>query len=86
MSKLPAIPDFVDEPGSIGTAVRAIKQVVEILSGQRQGQSLGAPSVFVQEYEPKGDLITSFKKGDQWINPLTKKMSFWDGRLWVELA
>lgn len=82
MSNLPTIPDFTDEPSSIGTALRAVKQVVEIVSGQRQGPSYGAPQMFVQENEPVTSRVTSFKTGDFWINTATKKLNYWDGQQW----
>ena len=86
MSKFPTIPDFTENLQSMGTALRAMKQVIEIVGGQRQGQSLGAPQVFVQENEPTLSPSTSFSTGDQWIKPSTRVMSFWDGRQWLALA
>ena len=86
MSKLPAIPDFTDEPQSLGTALRTVKQAVEIIGGQRQGQSLGAPQVFVQPVEPTTSRLTSFNRGDQWINDDTDQMYYWDGRQWKPLV
>jgi hypothetical protein len=85
MSNLPTIPDFTDDAASIGTALRAMKQVVEIIAGQRQGPSFGAPQVFVQELEPVTSRVTSFKTGDLWVNILTTKLFYWDGRLWQQL-
>lgn len=82
MSKLPTVPDFTDDPQSIGTALRAVKQAVEIIGGQRQGQSLGAPQVFVQPNEPRPARLTAFNIGDQWINDATDQMSYWNGREW----
>lgn len=86
MSKLPNVPDFTDDPQSMSTALRAVKQAVEIIGGQRQGQSLGAPQVFVQENEPTFSPSTTFSIGDQWIKPSARVMSFWDGRQWLALA
>jgi len=86
MSKLPTIPDFTDEPQSIGTALRTVKQAVEIIGGQRQGQSLGAPQMFVQPNEPTISRLTSFSRGDQWINDATDQMYYWDGRQWKLLV
>lgn len=86
MSKLPAIPDFTDDPQSLGTALRTVKQAVEIIGGQRQGQSLGAPQVFVQPVEPALSRLTSFNRGDQWINDDTDQMYYWNGRQWKPLV
>jgi hypothetical protein len=82
VSNLPTIPDFTDDPTSIATALRAVKQVVEIISGQRQGPARGAPQMFVQENEPITSRVTSFKIGDFWINTLTKELHYWDGVQW----
>lgn len=86
MSKIPAIPDFTDDPQSLGAALRALKQAVEIIGGLRQGQSLGAPQVFVQPVEPTVSRLTSFSRGDQWINDDTDQMYYWDGRQWKLLV
>lgn len=86
MSNLPTIPDFIDEPASIGTTLRAMKQAVEIIGGQRQGASYGAPQMFVQETQPIPSRVTSFKIGDLWINTLTKKLNYWSGVQWEELT
>lgn len=86
MSKIPAIPDFIDDTQSIGAALRVAKQAIEIIGGQGAGQSLGAPEVFVQENEPKPARMTVFKLGDQWINPVSRKLYFWDGREWQSLV
>lgn len=86
MSKLPSVPDFTNEPESIGTAVRALKGGYEIMTGQTQGESLGAPQMFVQEVMPTLSRLTYFKTGDLWIKPSTRVMSYFDGREWVQLA
>lgn len=86
MSKLPTIPDFAETLDGVSTTVRAIKGAVEILGGQRQGQSLGAPAMFVQEQEPAPSRLTSFSLGDLWIKPSTRVMSYWDGAQWTALA
>lgn len=86
MSKLPAIPDFLDELQSLGTTLRAVKQAVEIIGGQRQGQSLGAPQVFVQPNEPAQSRLTSFSRGDQWIKDDTDQMYYWTGQQWKLLV
>lgn len=86
MSKFPPIPDFTENLASIGNALRAVKDSIEQLTGQRQGQSLGAPSVFVQPLEPTPGRSSSLKRGDQWINDITDEMSYWDGQQWKALT
>lgn len=86
LSRFPTIPDFTDEPASIGNSLRAVKESVEQLTGQRQGQSLGAPVVYVQPVAPEMTANLLFKIGDQWINTLTNKMSFWNGAAWIALT
>lgn len=86
MSKFAAIPDFTDKPESIAVAVRAMKDTVEQLAGQGQGFSLGAPSMFVQEVAPVDSRRATLSLGDLWIKPSTRVMSYWDGRVWTQLA
>jgi hypothetical protein len=86
MSNLPAIPDFLDDLQSQGATLRAMKQAVEIIGGQRQGQSLGAPQMFIQPNEPVQSRLTSFKRGDQWINDETDQMYYWTGQQWKQLV
>jgi hypothetical protein len=82
LSKFPAIPDFMNTPESIGESVRAIKISVELLTGQRQGESIGAPDMFVQVNTPAFGPQTQFRVGDLWINPEAKTLLFWDGQQW----
>lgn len=85
MSKYPTIPDFLASVESMFPAVRALKASMEQITGQRQGQSLGAPDMFLQEGAPASARPENLKAGDLWIKPSTRKMSYWDGREWVEL-
>lgn len=87
MSKFSSIPDFNSaSPESMGTSLRAIKDSVEQLTGQRQGQSLGSPSVFVQPNAPTPSRQTILSRGDLWINDESNVMSFWTGTQWKTLA
>lgn len=86
MSKYPTIPDFSDDVAGIGTSLRAVKDSVEQLTGKRQGQSLGAPSIFVQSFAPTNSRQTVLTRGDQWINDQTDVMSYWTGTQWKPLA
>lgn len=86
MSKYPTIPDFNESPASMATALRAMKDSIEQLTGLRQGQSLGAPQVFVQEQAPSAVRGGTFSPGDFWIRPSTRTLSFWNGREWASVA
>lgn len=89
MSKTASIPEFFEgDLRSMAASLRAVKQQLETLSGQRQGQSQGAPAVYVQTTEPAPSRISSYKIGDFWINPEKpkgEKLSFYDGRGWVQM-
>ena len=86
MSKFPAIPDVSPDQQSILTAIRAMKDIIERLSGQRQGASLGAPLIFVQSTAPLAGRNVILSAGDQWINSATDVMSYWTGAQWKALA
>lgn len=81
-SKFPTIPEFARTPEEIATALRAVKQSVEMLTGQRQGESVGSPQVFVQAIQPNAANRGSLKTGDLWINTSTNKLNYWTGSIW----
>lgn len=66
----------------MNAALRTVKMALEILGGLRQGQSLGAPVVFVQGAAPDDRLNTQLRIGDQWINTTTDRMYYWTGDVW----
>lgn len=81
MSKTVGIPEFADgDPKSMAVALRAMKQILETLSGQRQDGSRGSPSVYVQATEPQPGKNV-FKIGDFWFNTASHKLycynSYW---------
>lgn len=82
MSNFPTIPEFINTPEEMATALRAIKMSVEILAGLRQGEALGAPQVFVQAVEPAPTRAISYKRGDLWVNTSSNRLYFWAGSLW----
>ena len=85
MSKVATIPEFVDgDARSMSVALRAMKQAVETLGGQRYDQSQGAPAVYVQTTTPSQNR-NPFRVGDFWINPSTKKLSYYNGNYWEAL-
>ena len=86
MSNFPTIPEFVSSPQEMSTALRAVKQSVELLAGLRQGESRGAPMIFVQTVQPSAALSASYKIGDLWVNTQTNTLNFWTGSTWQALA
>lgn len=96
MPKFSAIPDFTNNIESMATTLRAMKDVVEQLGGLRQGENLGAPSMFVQMVAPKTTLRQTLKRGDLWVqtnpndsgngsNTLPGNLYYWDGSVWHEI-
>ena len=74
----PSIPDPTNSPESIVTAVRALKQAVEQLTGQRDNGP--AAHVFVQKSTPP----VAIGIGDLWIDPTSKSpIRHWNGTEWV---
>lgn len=86
MSKFPTIPDFSQDLEGVVTALRTVKQTLEIMAGQRQGEDFGAPSTFVQPNTPNDALRSTYKIGDLWINTATNKLNYWTGSFWKQLS
>jgi hypothetical protein len=82
MSKFPTIPEFVNTPEEMSSALRAVKQAVEILAGLRQGEPKGSPQVFLQPIIPKTSLTITYKPGDFWINSADGSINYWTGSQW----
>jgi len=79
VSKSATIPEFVDgDAKSMSATVRAMKQVIETLTGQRQGDSLGAPSIYVQTTVPN-PARNKISAGDIWINSAENKVYYFKG-------
>jgi hypothetical protein len=77
MPDMPSIPVPVHgDDSSVHETLMALKQTAEIMIGTRGG----APTTrtFVQEGIPK-----AFVVGDQWIQPSSGKMSYWNGNQWL---
>jgi hypothetical protein len=83
VSRFPAIPDFSGDIESLGPVLRAMKDSLEELTAQRQGTSLGAPMMFVQEPMPRQDATTRLRYGDLWINSHTQATHYWNDVEWV---
>lgn len=86
MSKYPTIPDFNEDMSSMATALRTVKQTLEIVAGQRQGEDFGSPSMFVQPKIPDDALRSIYKIGDLWVDTTTNKLNYWTGSLWKQLS
>lgn len=74
----PSIPDPGQSQESLFQSVMALKQTVELLTGQRPGPTFGAPRLFIQSVIP----VTS-DTGDFWVNSSTNKLSYWNGKAWI---
>lgn len=85
MSKYPSIPEFTDLP-SLMLSVRAVKDTVEQLAGQRQGDALGAPTMYVQATRPAVTRGVILKRGDFWIDTASDTLHYWSGSEWRRLA
>lgn len=70
----------------MGTALRSVKQILEIIAGQRQGESFGAPQIFVQSQTPSPVSRGTNKTGDLWINTTNDTMNYWNGTAWKPLS
>ena len=81
-SVIPTIPEFVNTPEEMSTALRAIKLTLEIISGLRQGEGKGAPQMYVQAVEPSRAASVTYKIGDLWVNTDSNRVYFWTGRQW----
>lgn len=84
MSKYTAIPDFDLTPASMNTALRAIKNTLNILCGLQRGEPLGAPNQFVQPNVPVTP-ARELKIGDLWIDTSLDKLNYWNGSQWRRL-
>lgn len=85
MSNFPTIPDFTDEPASLSQALRAVKDIVEQLAGLRQGGSLSAPQMFIQDNEPMSTGRLLLKDADMWFTPQSLRMKIRSAGQWVEI-
>lgn len=85
MSRVPTIPDFAPVLEQHDATLRTIKQAIEILGGLRQGESVGAPLMFVQGYAPSQVATSIYRIGDLWIDTTTDTMKYWDGSIWKPL-
>lgn len=78
------IPEFSDDPKSMETALRVVKELLEELTGQRPGNPIGAPSIYVRSTVPVSTAVLS--RGDIWIQEGSGKIHYFDGRLWRDVT
>jgi hypothetical protein len=85
MSKYPNIPDFHDVDSMRG-ALRAMKDIVEQLAGQRQGEALGSPTMFVQSSAPRVTLGVTLRRGDLWVDESANRLYYYSGSVWKQIV
>lgn len=86
MSRKNSIPEFTSDPESIAVAVRAIKELLEGVLGQRPDARGALPKMFVQPVAPDPKQGLDVRRGDLWIIPGDDSMKWFDGRLWRSVS
>ena len=89
--KWPTIPEVADDPKSHTLPLRSTKNMLEMLTGQREGAPFNMAKVFVDQFPPGGlngaDILPqNLRTGDLWIDTANgNKLNFWDARvsLWI---
>lgn len=84
MSNTNSIPEPTPDLQGLITTVRALKEVVEGLTGQRPGRVAPAPRIYVRPVrpDPREEPVNPY---DLWIASGTNQMHYFDGRLWQRL-
>jgi hypothetical protein len=78
----PSIPVPTDDPKALLEAVLALKQTVEMLTGQDIASDKLAPHVFVQPDPPQ-----AWSVGDMWLcTAAVYSFSVWDGFHWLKIG
>jgi hypothetical protein len=72
-----SIPAPTRDVDNLVACINALKQNVEMLTGQRGGEAVAAARVFVAEAQPVGVV-----SGDLWIVPSQNKMFYWWEKRW----
>jgi hypothetical protein len=83
-SRINTIPTPTNDPESMLAAIRALKDVVERLTGQRLGTEAAgrAPSTYVQAIAPDSRAGTPLLVGDFWVSTGTDRLHYWTGQYW----
>jgi hypothetical protein len=86
VSESASIPEVSADLESLVNAVRAMKEIVEGLTGQRPAMQAPVPRVHFSPVAPNAQLGIPLKTGDLWIASGSGKLHFWNGRLWQEIT
>lgn len=70
----------------MSTTVRTLKLAVEILAGQHQGESEGAPAIIISLKVPDVTFNSQRHRGDLWISEETNTLYYWTGVYWKQLS
>lgn len=84
MSRRNTIPEFTDDPKSMAVSLRAVKELLETLLGTRRRQGR-VSQTFIEALPPDPSAGFDVQTGDFWIAKGTKKLHYWDGRLWQKI-
>lgn len=83
-NRINTIPTPTSDPESMLVTIRALKDVVERLTGQSPGprQTGRAPSVHVQATAPDARAGMILLPGDFWISTGNDRLHYWTGQYW----
>ena len=65
-NRFPSIPEFTKDPESMVAAMRAMKEALEQLTGQRTGTQVGYVAKFIGPKAPTQDGKNRIGTGDIW--------------------
>lgn len=84
----PVIPDIQDDPSTHATALRAMKDMLEQIAGQKNTSLLVHVRTYISAVDPvslpelKGHADKQLRSGDQWIDLThSNKLKFWDPKI-----
>ena len=81
-NRFPSIPEFTKDPESMVAAMRAMKEALEQLTGQRTGGQVGYVAKFSGARAPSQDGKNQIGPGDTWFNEATAALYVWTGKTW----
>ena len=84
MSRRNTIPEFTSDPRSLETALRTMKDIVEVFLGSRRREGR-ASQTFVEAIAPDPRAGFNLGAGDYWIRTGDDTLHYWDGRLWKKI-
>lgn len=90
MLKWPQIPEPVQDPETHLEPLKAIKQIVEMIIGQRGGAPVPMARTFITVIKPGASnspyTVRELQAGDLWINTGNNaKLNYWDAgtQVWI---